>query len=194
MRLAGRPGGTPLGRRRVFPRFSTAGREGIHSRVLTVGSLLALCAPYPEHQFQPGDVLLAEGGRSGLLYVLETGTIEVEKSGYLVSRTSQPGSVFGEIGVLLDHPHIATVRAMAPSRCRIIEDPLAFLGAHPEAALHLAMLLAQRLTGAMSQLVDLRRDHRDRQEHLAMVDKVLGTLLHLQPQPRPAAGMPRPGA
>lgn len=136
---------------------------------------------------------MEEGGRGRVLYVLEAGTVEVVKGGLSITCVSHPGAVFGEVCVLLDHPHIATVRAMAPSRCRVIDDPLPFLRQHPDAALHVAMLLAQRLNAVMSYLVELKRESMSREAHGARVDEVLASLLHLQPRSVRSVTQARPG-
>lgn len=148
------------------------------------GSLIALCAHYPQRVVPAGAVLLEEGRQAGVIYVLEAGTVEIIKRGQPITAVSQPGSVFGEISVLLAQGHMATVRVRSESRFRVIEDPLAFLRAHPDAAWHVAMLLAQRLSGTMEYLVDLKRQHADRQEYVTMVDGVLASLLHLHGPPR----------
>ncbi len=132
--------------------------------------------------------MLEEGRRTGLLYVLESGTVEIIRSGVPVNTVSQPGAVFGELSVLLDQAHIATVRATAESRIRIVDDPMDFLRANPDAAMHIAILLAQRLSVATSYLVEERRRYNERQDHFARVDEVLASVLHLNARPHRAAG------
>jgi CRP-like cAMP-binding protein len=149
-----------------------------------VASLLALAGNHPQRVFQPGSVLLEEGRRAGVLYVLESGTVEIMKGGVPISTVSHPGAVFGEVSLLLDEAHMATVRVVAESRLRIIDEPMAFLRAHPDAAMHVAMLLARRLSGVTAYMVDLKRQYEERKDHLAMVDEVLANLLHLHARPR----------
>lgn len=149
-----------------------------------MASLLALCANHPVRVFPPGSVLLEEGKRSGVLYVLESGTVEIVKIGVPITTVSHPGAVFGEVSILLDHPHIATVRVTAESRFREIADPMPFLRAHSDAAVHVAILLAQRLNGVTSYLVDLKREQDERRGYSAKVDEVLANLLHLQVRPK----------
>lgn len=151
-----------------------------------LNSLLALCSQYPLRVFPPGSVLLEEGRRSGLVYVLESGTVEIVNSGVPICTVSHPGAVFGEISVLLDQSHIATVRAVAESRLRLIEEPMTFLRNHPDAAMHVSMLLARRLSVVTAVLVDLKRQHLGHKDYVAMVDNVLASLLHLQPRSRKA--------
>jgi hypothetical protein len=86
------------------------------------------------------------------------------------------------MSVLLDMPHMATVRAMAPSRAHVVEDGAGFLESHPDVAAALARLLAQRLHGVTTYLVDLKKQFEDEASHLGMVDEILEALVHDQPR------------
>jgi CRP/FNR family cyclic AMP-dependent transcriptional regulator len=159
-----------------------------------VASLIGLCAKHPQKTFAAGSILLEEGRRAGVIYVLESGTVEIVKGGVAVSTVSHPGAVFGEISVLLEESHMATVRVKAESRFRVIERPMEFLREHPDAAMHVSILLARRLCSVMAALVDMKREFEGRREHVAKVDELLGTLLHLHARPRPPeAVLPQTG-
>ena len=84
------------------------------------------------------------------------------------------------MSVLLDLPHTATVRTTQPSRFYVIESPRAFLDSHPQVALGIASLLAERLNLMTTYLVDLKRQYEGSEEHFGMIDEVLGTLSHGQ--------------
>lgn len=151
------------------------------TRVRAVNRLLTYCPPYmPERKVAPGDILLEEGKRAGVLLILIEGSVEIVKGEYQIDLISEPGSVFGEISVLLDTPHTATVRAATAARLYVAEDPLAFLRSHPEVALGLSKLLAKRLYAMTSYLVDLKRQFEGRGDHFGMIDEVLDTLIHAQ--------------
>lgn len=137
-----------------------------------------LCSGLPEQRFGSGEILLAEGGEDKRLYILIEGEVEVLKGDIQVNSQAEPGAIFGELAILLDCPHTATVRAMAPSRAYVVEDPAAFLHTHPDFALLLARLLARKLNSITTYLVDLKNQFRDQQDHLGMVDEVLETLIH----------------
>jgi CRP-like cAMP-binding protein len=79
-------------------------------------SILDHCAGAQERTFPPGAVLMEEGQRSGLLYVLVDGTVAVFRGGTEVAAVSEPGAVFGEMSCVLGTPHTATVRAVTPAR------------------------------------------------------------------------------
>jgi CRP-like cAMP-binding protein len=152
--------------------------------------VLLLATSLPEQRFEPGEVLLAEGGQDRKLYVLIEGEIEILKGDTQVNTQSEPGSVFGELAVLLDLPHTATVRAVTPCRAHRVEDATAFLRSHPDLAFHLARLIASKLNSITTYLVDLKRQFQDQEDHLGMVDEVLECLLH-QPAEQHAPGSER---
>jgi CRP-like cAMP-binding protein len=77
---------------------------------------------------------------------------------------------------------MATVRAITDVRVARIEDAAAFLRAHPDFALDVARLLAERLTSAVSYVADLKRQFKG-DSHLGMVDEVLDTLVNQQRRP-----------
>jgi len=143
-------------------------------------TILSFCQGLPEKSFEPGDVLLAEGEREGLLYILIEGEVEVLKGNFQVNTISEPGAIFGEISVLLDSPHTATVRALAPTRMYVAEQATTFLQSHTDLACQVARLLARRLHGVTTYLADLKRQFEDHTDHLGMVDEVLEALVHQQ--------------
>ena len=128
-----------------------------------------------------GTVLLAEGTTSGRIYVLDEGTLEVARGETQVARVSEKGSIFGEMSLLLETPHTATVRALTPAVLHEFTDGAQFLRADPETALLIARLLARRLHSATTYLVDLKRQYAGHGTHLAMVSEVLASLVHQQP-------------
>lgn len=127
-----------------------------------------------------GETLLQEGQRAGILYVLAEGEVEISKGEIQVALLSQPGTVLGDISVLLETPHTATVKTATPSRLYVISAPLDFLRAHPEAALDIAQLLAERLHAMTTYLVDLKKQYEGSDDQFGMVDEVLETLSHAQ--------------
>lgn len=144
--------------------------------------LLQFCqGRLPERTTAAGEVLLVEGQRAGILLILAEGGVEVMKGDLQINTFSDPGAVFGEISVLLDTPHTATVRTTMPSRFYVVANPLLFLGSEPDVALGVARLLAKRLHAMTTYLVDLKHQFEDHANHLGMVDEVLEALSHAQP-------------
>jgi CRP-like cAMP-binding protein len=128
-----------------------------------------------------GTVLLSEGTHSGRIYVLDDGTLEVSRGETQVALISEPGSIFGEMSLLLDVAHTATVRTLTPATVYEFIDGAEFLRSDPDTVLVVARLLAQRLHSATTYLVDLKRQYAGHGTHLAMVGEVLASLVHQQP-------------
>ncbi len=146
-----------------------------------IKDLLEFCSgTMPERSFDAGEVILEEGGREGVLYVLAEGSVEVLKGEYRINLVTEPGSFFGEMSVLLALPHTATVKTVTPARFYVADDPRAFMSSRPEIALAISTLLARRLHAMTTYLVDLKSQFEDQTDHLGMVDDVLATLSHAQ--------------
>ncbi len=146
-----------------------------------MASLLEACRDHlPECTVAAGEVIIAEGTPAGKLFILAAGTVEVVKGDYTINAFSDPGAVFGEISVLLDTAHTATVRTTTPCRFYLVDDPLEFLRSTPEVALGVARMLAKRLHAMTTYLVDLKRQFEQHSDHFGMVDEVLDALSHTQ--------------
>jgi CRP/FNR family cyclic AMP-dependent transcriptional regulator len=122
-----------------------------------VSTILDLCQGLPVRTFEPGTILLSEGRKSGLLYVLIDGEVEILKGDFQLNSVSDAGAIFGEMSILLGTPHTATVRTRTPCRVHVIEDGDGFLQSNKEFAYDLSKLLAQRLHAVTTYLVNLNR-------------------------------------
>jgi CRP-like cAMP-binding protein len=149
-------------------------------RVGTMLALLDRCRAFPTVALAPGEVLLREGERTGRLFVLGEGCLEVFRGDVQVALVDEPGAVFGEMATLLDIPHTTSVRAVTAARVHVIADAAAYLAANADLVLPIARLLAQRLRSVTTYLVDVKRQYRDREDHLGMVDEVLEALANDQ--------------
>ena len=148
-------------------------------------SILATLKDYPVQNFAEGDIILAQGEYTGLLYILIEGAVEVVKDDVTVATASEPGAVFGDLAALLGVPHTAVVRAVRPSRFHVVADAKFVLEKTPALCLHLCELLARRLDAVNKYLVDVRQQFVG-DDHLGMVDGVLDTLMHRHPRSRVA--------
>jgi len=143
--------------------------------------MLEYCIGGTRRNEAAGSVILHEGGRTGHLYVLIEGKLEVVKGSTVIATITDPGSVLGEMSVLLDRPHTANVRAAVDSAVYEIEDAAAFLRKQPGVALLIARGLAQRLNVANTYLADLKQQYAGHGNHLAMVGDVLQSMINLPP-------------
>ena len=142
-----------------------------------MADILDYCSELAEIRFKSGQTMLPEGERLGKLLVLIEGQVEVIRERTQVTHVDEPGSIFGEMAVLLDMPHSATVKALSEVRAYEIPDALTFLEAQPEMSLHIATMLARRLYYTTSYLVDLQQQAAGKRQDLDLVDQILSTLV-----------------
>jgi CRP-like cAMP-binding protein len=143
--------------------------------------MLEYCIGGIRQNVPAGAVVVHEGGRTGHLYVLIEGRLEVIKGDTVVASITEPGAVLGEMSVLLDQSHTATVRAASDSVIYQIDDAASFLRRQPGVALVIARMLAQRLNAANTYLADIKRQYAGHGNHLAMVGDLLQSMINLSP-------------
>jgi CRP/FNR family transcriptional regulator, cyclic AMP receptor protein len=143
--------------------------------------ILEHCIGGHRRNVTPGTLVVHEGGRTGHLYVLLEGKLEVIKGDSVVAVLTEPGAMLGEMSVLLDQPHTATVRAASDSVIYEFDDAAAFLRKEPEVSLLIARMLAQRLNVANTYLADLMHQYAGQGNHLSMVGELLQSMINLPP-------------
>ncbi len=79
-------------------------------------AILDYCTGGTERKVPAGTFVLHEGSKTGHLFVLIEGRVEVIKGDSVVAVIAEPGAMFGEMSVLLDQPHSATARAASEFR------------------------------------------------------------------------------
>jgi CRP/FNR family transcriptional regulator, cyclic AMP receptor protein len=147
----------------------------------SVTNLCDLCSGYPEQTFEAGALLLVQGEKSGRLFVLIEGTVAIRRDGIDVAAVDLPGAIFGELSLLLDKPHMASVVAQAPTRVRVIESGDAFLRSTPEVIYQVACVLAARLHMLTTYLGDLKQQFADKgEDHFVMVDAIIDCMTQHQ--------------
>lgn len=112
-------------------------------------------ATLPLTTYQAGEIVIADGSRTGRLLILKKGNVAVIKEGHEIAQVAEPGAVFGELSVLLDQPHAADVRALENSQFQVV-DATTLLTKNPVAVLYVATMLARRLNGANHALIELK--------------------------------------
>ncbi len=138
------------------------------------------CTDLPVREYADGEVIIHEGGRSGALYFLLEGRVEVIRAGVLLATVEETGTVLGEISILLDRPHIAEVRAAGPVRMHVAADAEDFLRRHPDVNLFIARSLARKVDAMSCYLTDLKQQYAGEEGHLGMVHEVLDELMQLK--------------
>lgn len=108
----------------------------------------------PLATYRTGENVLTAGSRTGQLLILKKGAVSISKEAVEIARVAEPGTVFGELSALLNQPHTADVRALESSQF-YVADATALLVQDP-IALHVSVILAQRLNRANQALVELK--------------------------------------
>lgn len=139
-------------------------------------------AALPLRSLAAGEVLIEENSVAGELYFLAKGSLEVRKDDVQLAEVAEVGAVFGEMSVLLRTVHTARVLASTDVEVRVAEDPELFLRENPAVALYVARILARRLNALNRYLVDIKHQFSDMDDHLGMVDEVLGALMNKHPR------------
>ncbi len=129
--------------------------------------ILDHCSGAVRREVPAGTVVIREGSKTGHLFVLVEGQLE---------------ALTGEMSLLLDRPHTATVRTSAPSTFYEIEAAASFLDNEPAVAVLIARVLAQRLNVATTYLADLMHQYAGHGTHLEMVGEILQSMLSLPPR------------
>jgi CRP/FNR family transcriptional regulator, cyclic AMP receptor protein len=139
--------------------------------------LLQLADGAVEQQVEPGTLIIRHGQPDAALFVLVEGTLEVRRDRNVLARMSEPGSVVGELSMLLGTAASADVVATAPTTVRRVDDAEQMFRDVPDFGRHLAVMLARRLHRVTTYLGDLEEQFADRPGTLGLVPTVLQELL-----------------
>jgi CRP/FNR family cyclic AMP-dependent transcriptional regulator len=149
-----------------------------------MANLLTLTQAHPVKTLAAGDLLIEAGEAGGELYVLQSGKLAVVRDGVDIATISEPGSLIGEMSVLLGIDHSATVRATAPVTVRVIEDAIRFLETSPLVALHVATLACARLDATSALLAELRKEAAGKSSgEQGLLERIFGAVSGAQMRP-----------
>jgi CRP-like cAMP-binding protein len=124
-----------------------------------MSSLVELTANRPTRTLAANEVLLAQGDGGGDLFILVSGELSVLRDGVKLATLSQPGTLIGEMSVLLGTKSTATVRAERQSTVRVLRDAKQLLEKEPGLAMRVGALVAGRLNATSALVVELSRQH-----------------------------------
>ena len=121
---------------------------------------------FPVVSFSAGDELLKQGEKTDTLYFLLEGEVSVVKDGFEVAHRAREGSVYGEMSVMLDNAHSATVKCVTDSKFYCVKNPKKYLESNPEVIWHIVKILSMRLANLNEYLVDVksRYESQDKQQ------------------------------
>ncbi len=140
--------------------------------------------------YSRGQTLFLEGDQSQDLYVLISGEVGVIKGDKLLATLVDPGTLFGEMSVLLGNKRTATVRALSDVEvyCIPAERVKDFLLKYPEAAQTITKLLAQRLDETSQILYGLREFVDKLPDAVLLLDRS-GKIVTMNPAARDLYGL-----
>ena len=122
-----------------------------------MSNLLEICSELPIRNVAKGETVLHQDGKDGEILFLKNGTVEIRVGDSPVTTVSNPGAVLGEIAVLLDRGHSATVVAMKDCEFYVMSDAAEKLPEHPEINREISRSLARRLARASESVAELTR-------------------------------------
>jgi CRP-like cAMP-binding protein len=94
-----------------------------------------------------GDTIAGMGSPADGFYVLLSGKIGVFKKNFTVAEVNARGTIFGELGCILNIPRTATLQALEPTSVLFVRMTIdELVDKHPEFAKKLLIDLADRLT------------------------------------------------
>jgi CRP-like cAMP-binding protein len=138
-------------------------------------SLLTLTQSQPTLALAAGETLIAQGAAGGDLFILEDGQLVVERDGIKIATLSRPGSLVGEMSVVLGRASSATVKAERGSTVRVIRAARATLEQNPQLAMTIAEMMATRLDATSALLVELTQQHGGKVEQ-GLLGRILSAL------------------
>jgi CRP-like cAMP-binding protein len=93
-----------------------------------------------------GDTIAQIGEHADGWYILLTGKVGVFKRDFTVAEIDKRGTVFGELGCILNRPRTATLQALEPTSVLFVQMGIdEVVDKHPEFAKRILVDLAQRL-------------------------------------------------
>jgi len=143
-----------------------------------VNDLLALCQNLPETTYEAERSVIVQGDSDPKLVILKSGRVEILRDALRVATAEVPGSIFGEISVILRTPHSATVKTMTPCVCYVISDPDTFLWQNAELNFELMRVLAQRLVAVNEHLVEISRRSEAQDDAIERIVRRIEASLH----------------
>lgn len=135
----------------------------------------------PTRTLEIGETLLVEGAGNDDIHVLLMGEIAIERGGVMLASLSNPGTIVGEMSVLLGRPASATVRAVRPTRIRSLNQAGRAMAGDAELAMHVAALVAARLDATSSIVVDLNRQLTGKPQAQGLLARLVSAL-HITPK------------
>lgn len=107
-----------------------------------------------QFDYEPEESVFRQDTHGDGFFILKSGAVDVVKDGQVVTTLMNPGTVFGEIGFILDEPRTTSIVARTKSVIlRVTGETLEeVVKEHPAIATKLLVTLARRLEQTTAKL------------------------------------------
>lgn len=96
--------------------------------------------------FKKDQIIVSEGTKDSRLFILVDGRIGIYKSNLKVAEFNEPGTIMGEISIILKQPRTATMKTLEDTNIIEIETTIEdLIRTSPDIALKIMKNLAERL-------------------------------------------------
>ena len=114
-----------------------------------------------EKDFQTGDTVCRQGDSGEYIYILKKGSLGVYKNDNLVSQYQTPGTILGEMSIILGEERTATIKALSPSTVSVIRISLIDMVRNfPSFTVKILQVLAERLRDTTEELSSSIVEHQ----------------------------------
>ena len=114
-----------------------------------------------EKDFQAGDSVCRQGDSGEYIYILKKGSLGIYKNDNLVSQYDIPGTILGEISIILGDARTASIKALTASTVSVIRLSLVDLvKSFPSFTVKILKTLAERLKDTTEELSLFMVDHQ----------------------------------
>ena len=114
-----------------------------------------------ERDFQAGESICREGDSGEYIYILKKGSLGVFKDDKLVSQYTTPGTILGEMSIILGETRTATIKAITPSTVSVIRISLVDMVSNfPSFTVKILQVLAERLKDTTEELSSSIVEHQ----------------------------------
>ena len=143
--------------------------------------ILSFCSSEKSTTIPDHTSIIEEGTKTGAIFILIEGRIDIIKNGASVAILSEPGTIIGEISLLQDCPHTATCRSLGEVKMYSIMNGKEFLLKNLNIFWLISQDLANKLQLTTSCLASFSSDVQNYSKfelnrQLNFVDEVIGSV------------------
>jgi len=113
-----------------------------------------------EKDYNKGDVICREGDTGQYIYILQNGKLGIYKDDKLLSEYSKPGTILGEMSIILGDKRSASIKALEKSTVSVIRlSVVDMVRNFPSFTVKILTVLAERLKDTTVELSSSLIDH-----------------------------------